>query len=160
VAEFTSDPGCAVRVRLEEHEAAVLRNLLSEMEALLSSGGPGDPVLERIFPRAYTNESEEKAYRDLTGTELENSKRNALNVLGQGIGDAGAVDLPLSNEEADDWLTALTDLRLAIGTRLDVTEESMSRELDPDDEKSPAMAVLHWLGWMQESMLEIIAGQE
>jgi hypothetical protein len=50
----------------------------------------------------------------------------------------------------------LTDLRLAIGTRLDVTEEKMSDDIDPDDPEAAALSVLHWLGWVQGTILEAI----
>jgi Domain of unknown function (DUF2017) len=160
VSEFTSEPGYAVRVRLEEHEADVIRNLVTEMRAMLESGRAGDPVMERLFPRAYTQESDEQAYKELLGSDLESSKKEALDTLAQSIGESGSVDSPLSAEQAGEWLAALNDIRLAIGTRLDVSEETMSQELDPEDEKSPAMAVLHWLGWVQESIIDRISRQE
>jgi hypothetical protein len=160
MSEFTNEPGCAVRVRLDEQEADVMRTLVSEMEEMLDAGRPADPVMERLFPRAYTKQSDEEAYQELVGSDLEGSKKRALKTLGQDLGTKGAVDSPLSQEQADKWLTALTDMRLAIGTRLDVTEETMGQELDPNDEKSPTMAVLHWLGWVQESIIERISRQE
>ena len=160
MSEFTSEPGGAVRVRFEEHEADVIRNLLSEMHAMLDSGRSGDPVMERLFPRAYTEESDEEAYKELLGSDLEASKKKALDMVAQSIRESGPVDTPLSTEQANEWLAALNDIRLAIGTRLDVSEETMSQELDPDDEKSPAMAVLHWLGWVQESIIDRISRQE
>ena len=45
-------------------------------------------------------------------------------------------------------------MRLALGVRLEVSEEDMGREPDPDDPNAPAFAVLHWLGWLQETMVE------
>jgi hypothetical protein len=160
MSEFISEPGSAVRVLLEEQEADVIRNLLTEMNALLDTGRAGDPVIERLFPRAYTGESDEHNYREMVGSDLERGKKSALERLAERIGDDGPVDLPLSREEADDWLTALTDIRLAIGTRMDVTEEMMGEELDPEDPKAPSLAVLHWLGWVQESIIERLSRTE
>ena len=48
----------------------------------------------------------------------------------------------------------LTDLRLAIGARLEVTEELMSADVGPEDERAPALVTLHWLGWLQEMLLK------
>jgi hypothetical protein len=160
VGEFISEPGSAVRVRLEEHEADVVRNLLLEMGTMLDTGTHNDPVLERLFPHAYTTESDENSYREMVGSDLERAKKRALARMGENIGERGSVDVPLSREEADDWLTALTDIRLAIGTRLDVDEEMMGEELDPEDAKAPALAVLHWLGWVQESLIERLSRDE
>jgi hypothetical protein len=160
MSEFISEPGSAVRVQLEEHEAGVMRSLVTEMRTMLDSPAPTDPVMERLFPRAYTTDSDEASYKELVFSDLETSKKNALDTLDRGLGQSGPVDLGLSNEEANEWLTALTDMRLAIGTRLDVTEEKMSAELEPDDPNAPAMAVMHWLGWVQESIIERISRQE
>ncbi len=160
MSEFSSEPGSAVRIRLEEHEADMMRNLLLEMNTMLDTARPNDRVIERLFPRAYTDESDESSYREMVSSDLERGKKNALESVQQHIGEEGPVDLPLSNEEAEDWLKALTDIRLAIGTRIDVTEEMMREDLDPDDAMAPALAVLHWLGWVQESMIERLSRTE
>jgi hypothetical protein len=52
------------------------------------------------------------------------------------------------------WLRTINDIRLTIGTRLEVDETKMAAELDERDPEAPALAVLHWLGWLQESFLE------
>jgi hypothetical protein len=70
-------------------------------------------------------------------------------------GDQGVTTL--SPEEGEAWVRALTDMRLAIGTRLDVTEETMSTEPDPDDPSAAPLQILHWLGWLQESILDQMA---
>jgi hypothetical protein len=44
-------------------------------------------------------------------------------------------------------------MRLAIGARLEVTEEKMNQAMDANGPDAPAWAVLHWLGWLQESIL-------
>ena len=54
----------------------------------------------------------------------------------------------------------LTDIRLALGTRFDVTQEKMSHELDPNDPEAPGMSVLHWLGWVQEMLIEIVTEEK
>lgn len=73
-------------------------------------------------------------------------------------GSAGAV-LTLKPEESRQWLGALNDLRLAIGTRLEVTDDEDSSELyalsDEDPRKPMVMAYL-WLGGLQESLVETL----
>jgi hypothetical protein len=67
--------------------------------------------------------------------------------------DDGTVDLDHDNANA--WLGALNDIRLALGVRLKV--ESNSHEhleiLAPDDPLRGVYAVYTWLGWLQESLL-------
>jgi hypothetical protein len=70
-------------------------------------------------------------------------------------GGSGAV-LTLKPEECRQWLGALNDLRLAIGTRLEVTDEDDGSELyklsDEDPRKPMVMAYL-WLGGLQETLV-------
>ncbi|MCA1821856.1 MAG: DUF2017 domain-containing protein, partial [Pseudonocardia sp.] len=49
------------------------------------------------------------------------------------------------------------DVRLALGTVLEVTED-MPDELAPDDPRAPHLAVYHWLTWVQESLIQALAG--
>jgi hypothetical protein len=73
-------------------------------------------------------------------------------------GSAGAV-LTLKPEESRQWLGALNDLRLAIGTRLEVADDDDSSELyalpDEDPRKPMVMAYL-WLGGLQETLVETL----
>lgn len=154
MADVTRGPEGEVVLELEAHEADLLRQLLREMRTLLETDvPPSDAVLRRLFPDAFENEDDARAYRELIGDELENRKLSALRTAEETLGGSGAVTAALDDEEVDRWLALLTDVRLAIGTRLDVTEETMSAEIDPDSPDAPALSVLHWLGWLQESIL-------
>lgn len=158
MAEVREGRGGGVRLSLESHEADLLRQLLKEMRMLLEADvPPSDAVLKRLYPEAFDDPAMARAYRELVGNELQARKRNALATAEETIGTRGPVDAALDDEQVDRWLALLTDIRLAIGTRLDVTEERMSAEIDPDDPEAPALSVLHWLGWIQESILAAIA---
>jgi hypothetical protein len=50
----------------------------------------------------------------------------------------------------------LNDLRLVLGTRLDVTEE-MDFDLDPSDPSAAELAVYAYLSWLQEQLVEALA---
>ena len=142
-------------MRLDEAEAALLRRLTGELRALLStsSESPNDPVNRRLFPDAYERDDDSRAYRELVGRELLSTKLHALDQMASTLGDEGDVATTLSSDDTEAWLTSLTDMRLAIGTRLDVDEETMSADIDPADESFSPLWVLHWLGWVQESIL-------
>ena len=157
MAEVTRDPAGEVRLELEEHEADLMRQLLGEMRTLLEADiPPSDAVLKRLFPDAFEDENEANAYRELIGNELHDRKIAALATAQETVGSTGPVNAGLDDEQVDRWLALLTDIRLAIGTRLDVTEERMAAGIDSDDPDAAALAVLHWLGWIQESMIAAI----
>jgi hypothetical protein len=159
VARFTVTPSGALDVHLDHEEGDLLRRLREEMHALLSEGEHStDPVTTRLFPDAYDAADEARAYKQLVGDDLRRGKLTALDELGRHLGPRGEVDVHLPPEAVDAWLTSLNDMRLAIGTRLEVNEERMSAEIDERDPDAPAISVLHWLGWLQQSMLEARAG--
>ena len=148
-----------VTLDLDETEATLLRSLLSEMQMLLEADVPdSDDVKTRLFPRAYESDENEQNFRDLTASDLSDVKLDTLRQVRDAVGEEGAVRVDLEPDDVGAWLRLLTDLRLAIGVRLDVTEETMSREFDEDDPNAPALSVLHWLGWVQGSIIERIEG--
>ncbi|MGY3201981.1 DUF2017 domain-containing protein [Streptomyces sp. TE5632] len=135
---------------------------------------PTDPVLRRLFPDAYgdpeepasSKDTEEQRahsaeFRRFTENDLRAGKRdNALAVIRSldeltAAGEGGAV-LKLSAGESRQWLGALNDLRLAIGSRLEIDDEDdadlLFRLPDEDPRKPMVMAYL-WLGGLQETLV-------
>ena len=62
----------------------------------------------------------------------------------------------LDRDQADAWLSWLNDIRLVLGTRLEVTEDTYEEDLDPEDPRWQVMQVYGWLGWLQESLLSCV----
>ncbi|MGH2806537.1 MAG: DUF2017 family protein [Actinomycetota bacterium] len=143
-----------VRLEMEEHEAELFRSLLIEMQTFLDVAHEADPVTQRLFPKAYEGNGDEEKYREMTADDLQKEKRETVRQARNMLGELGAVNVTLRSDQIDSWLRLLTDLRLAIGTRLEVTEDIMAEDLDPNSPDAAALSVLHWLGWIQESILE------
>lgn len=140
------------RLRLSDGERELLERLPAELLALLAAE-PDDPALRRLRPSAYEDDPEaEDEYRRLMDPELQEGRRDALRLLA----DTAARDR-LTTEELDAWLRALTDLRLALGTRLGVTEEVYSQEIDPRDPRAYELAVFAYLSWLQEQLVAAAA---
>jgi hypothetical protein len=147
--------GDALELQLEDHEAGLLRQLVDETRTLLEAEVPrADPVVARLFPEAYDDPVQAKTYDDMVGGELRSAKLHALDQVSDSLGPSGATAVRLTDDLTSAWLAWLTDVRLAVGTRLGVTEETMGAEIDPDSPEAPAYSVLHWLGWIQESIIE------
>jgi hypothetical protein len=140
-----------VELRLSPDERSLVAGLVAELRALLD-GAPGDSSLRRLSPPAYDEAGDERAYRELMGGELLDGRRAALDLVAQTLGRER-----LSAEEGDAWLRALNDLRLVLGTRLDVQEDTFAEELRPDDPRAPALAVYGYLSWMQEQLIEALS---
>ncbi|HJR46497.1 MAG TPA: DUF2017 family protein [Actinomycetota bacterium] len=144
-----------LRVQLDANEADLLRGLTNEMRLVLEADIPdADPVQQRLFPRAHDDDEDEAAYQELVGSELKDVKLEALRTVERRLGSDGPLDDTLPEGEIHEWLRLINDIRLAIGTRLQVDEAKMDKQYDPDDPEAPALAVLHWLAWVQTSILE------
>jgi hypothetical protein len=147
-------------LKLDAQERDLMHQLLGEMRTLLKADIPRvDEVTQRLFPDAFDDPNESAKFRELVGDELRNAKLAAVDAVDEQLTRCGSGGIALETETTRGLLAVLTDLRLAIGTRLGVTEEKMQIEPDPSDPEAPALSVLHWLGWIQESVLGEIDGR-
>jgi hypothetical protein len=142
--------GGSFRLRLSAAERELLRELPAELGLLLDSHAE-DPALRRLFPPAYEGDAgAQQDYRELTHDELLGKHRDALTVV---VETADREEL--GAEEVDAWLSALNQLRLVLGTRLDVTEDVYEAEIDPLDPDASELAVYLYLTWLQEQFVEV-----
>ena len=66
-------------------------------------------------------------------------------------------DTRAAPSEALDWLAVINDARLALGTRLEVTEDLDLSGLDPDDPDTAPFAVYWWLGVLEERLVDVLS---
>jgi hypothetical protein len=144
-------PDGGVRFFLPPAERELLLQLRAELLSLLESA-PDDPSLERLFPPAYDDSRRDAEYRRLMDDELRDGHRQAFDVM-----EATAGREKLSAAEADAWLRALTDLRLVLGARLDVAEDTFAEGLDLSDPRAPELAVYGYLSWLQEMLVAAVS---
>ena len=138
------------QLRLPPEERELLRQLPAQLREVLTSD---DPALRRLFPPAYKDDPAlEAEYRHYMGDDLLASHERSLQAMEDTI-DADVVD----EEQLLGWLGALNDLRLVLGTRIDVTEDMYEREMEPDDPRAPAFAVYTYLGWLQEQVVDALS---
>jgi Domain of unknown function (DUF2017) len=158
----------------DPQEAAVLRGLVDEVRQMLAgrsadnpadelavltgmrtgpSTRPDDRVLARLLPDFSTDDPDLSAgMRSLHEPELIEAKDAAAAlVLDTLPEDGGRVEL--TPAQADTWLAALNDVRLALGTALDVSED-MPEDLPIDDPRGAHLGVYHWLTYVQDSLVQ------
>ena len=116
---------------------------------------PEDEVLHRLLPNAYADSVDAAEFRRYTESNLRQKKQaHAISMrIHLKSAEDGIVDLDHDNANA--WLGAINDIRLALGVRLKV-ENNSHEELEllaPDDPLRGVYAVYTWLGWLQESLL-------
>ena len=142
------------RLRLSEGERELLRALPGELRRLLGSERD-DPDPRRLFPPAYEQDDEGEAeYRRLMADELLEGRRAALRLVEETAGRDR-----LTAEELDAWLRALNDLRLVLGTKLDVSEEIYETDIDATHPQAYELSVYAYLSWLQEQLVAAAAGE-
>ena len=141
--------GDRVRLSLNQGEQFLLRDLLDQLEPLLAD--PDDPALRRLFPPAYSDDESDEQYRSLVRDQLVDGRAQALATMRATLG-SGTIAL----EQADEWLRVLNDLRLVLGTRLDVGEEIDYEGIDVDEPRGRDLAVYGYLAWLQEQLVDAL----
>ena len=148
-----------VVARLEPAEAGVLGLLLDQLEQLLTADAEdvtGDPVLDRLLPAGHRSDPELAAdYRELTESSLRAGKADDLATVRAGMPPDGGT-VRLDREQATAWLRTSNDLRLALGTRLDIQEDTEPPE-DLASEEGQQLAVYYWLTGLQGSLVDALA---
>ncbi|MET9533839.1 MULTISPECIES: DUF2017 domain-containing protein [unclassified Streptomyces] len=138
-----------LRTRKREDALALVRTLDQAGAAGGAHGGPSDGADASGGPDAPHEPHEPR------GATRRGRRGRAL--------PEGTVRLTLSPEDSRHWLGALNDLRLTIGTRLDVSDDDGPDSddgglyrLPDDDPRKPMVMAYLWLGALQETLVETL----
>jgi hypothetical protein len=133
---------------------------LAEMIGLTDNAKlPDDPVLARLLPDAYRDDPDASGeFRRYTEQGLRSGKTAAARTVLATLPPGGG-RIRLSEPEAQAWLRALNDVRLALGVHLEVTDDfdEQVAEIEPDDPRSPYIDVYQWLAFLQESLVRALS---
>lgn len=144
------------RLRLDGTEAEVLGGVMADLLGAMDDMGPGDAVWERLYPAAFTDADAAEEFREMVGEDLDNQRRERLRACRADIDTARPVrrarELILEPEGLQRWITALNDVRLALGTRLQITADT-APTIDPGAPDAAAQAVYQWLTAVQDGLV-------
>src|SRR5262249_30679558 len=139
----------------------VLRQCVAELATILSNHpDPDDPAIERLFPDVYPEDPDAAAeFRRFTEEDLKAAKLDQAKTVLEDLLEAGG-EVRLDEAAADMWLRALTDVRLTLGTRLGVEDDTdIETELDeavlrdPTSPRVSQLSVYAYLTFLQESLV-------
>jgi len=122
---------------------------------------PDDPVLARLLPDAYPDDPESAGdFRRFTQDRLVARKYAACGAVLDALPENadGPVLVVLDDEGVQQWLGALNDVRLALASRLGVTQDDDGywESLDEDDPRGTVHEIYQWLGWVQETLVRAV----
>lgn len=148
-----------IRVRLGAPEADTLSSLVADLVAALQPGGldADDPVYRRLYPDGYQDNPEAAdAFRSLTEQSLRDERlvraEQCLAELAAAGSGRGKLDVTLDPSAAERWLRVLNDMRLAIGTRIGITEDD-DYDFRPDDPEAMPRAIYAYLTGVQDALV-------
>ena len=162
-AAAPGEPAAAAgRAAGDEDEADGAAAEEAELEAMFSLSDsaalPDDPVLARLLPDAYTGDPAAAGeFRRYTESGLRSGKvaaaRTVLGTLPEGGGR-----VRLTVDEAQAWLRSLNDIRLALGVRLNVTEDrdAMLEQAAQGGPQAAGLWIYDWLTLLQETLVEAL----
>jgi hypothetical protein len=136
------------RIALDDGLRKVLGELMSQLLTLLED--PGAPVMHRLFPPAYSQQSDierQEEYRRLMQEDLVEQHRE----------ECRSVIASLSGKSLDEgqmlaWVKAVNSMRLVLGTYLDVQEDDPPRKPD-----TPEQSAYLWLSFLLEESVEALS---
>jgi hypothetical protein len=139
-------------VKLPQGEREVLAEVASQLRAALEGDASADPAFKRLFPVAYAQDAQHEAeYRELVGDELLTKRLAQVDtVLATVHADR------VTEDELFAWMGAVNDLRLVLGTRLDVSEE-MDLDVDVSHPDAPIYGLYAYLGVLLELLVDAAA---
>jgi hypothetical protein len=143
------------RIALESVEVAVLNTLLDELDELIDGMDPTDASTRRLFPAGYRDDPDaESDFRELTEQTLREARTERYGLMRAVLPEGGGL-IEVDAEDAHLWLTVLNDMRLALGTRLGVTEDRplVASNDGPD---AAAVAIYDWLTTLQDSLVHAL----
>jgi hypothetical protein len=152
---------------LAEGTPATERAAQDPLEEMLDFDGPvqapDDPVLQRLLPDAYRDDEAAAAdfrrytERGLRDTKIANARAVIASLVDGGMADEESADhqveVDLDAAQVQAWLRTLTDVRLALATRLGIEDDEHVWDENSDDPVAVMHDVYDWLGFVQETLV-------
>ena len=142
-----------IKLDLLEGERDILAQLIDDFREFVMSEDLRDSAVARLFPSAYKESEVSAEFRKYSEPALRETKECDSALMRAAL-DSGNV-IHISESDIDSWLRGLNDLRLTLGTRLEVTGDEYGGEIPEDDPRSFLYSLYGWLGWLQGSLLEV-----
>lgn len=143
-----------------------LRTLPDRLRSVLRSPDFSDRVVRRLFPQAYTDDAEaELQYQRLMRDDLIQRKLDCVESFAASIRSSETITLDsgitllkvdLTDEDLAIWLGCLHDLRLVIGTALDIADDNWMESVTMDHPDFNEFMLLEHLAHVEQTLVEAL----
>ena len=168
-AELLSSLVTSILGMLDDREASAPLDELAEITGMRTGNSvpPQDDTMKRLLPDFYrpatqhpagsaAAESLNSALRSLHEPEILDAKREAAQRVLDTV-PAGGGRFELSEDEAQAWVAAVNDVRLALGTMLQIGPDGPDR-LPSEHPLAGHLDVYQWLTVLQEYLVVSLMG--
>jgi hypothetical protein len=140
-------------VRLSQGVRGLLVELCQQSRALLESEDPSsDPAVARLFPPAYEDDPlRNLEFETSLGGSPRTGKLEALDTV-----ERTARATALTEDELLAWVGVVNDLRLVLGTRVEITEEATDEDFPEGDPRHDTYRAYQFLGYLLQEMLDAV----
>lgn len=140
-------------LNIGEDEQAVVADLLGQLRTLLASDddpdAPTSPLLDRLFPNAYTAEEDaekEAEYQRLMREELVASRLHQIESVAGYI--ASGEGQTLDEGQVIALMQSVNAVRVVLGTMLNVSDDDVDEVPGEDDELEIERRLYAFLSWL------------
>ena len=140
-------------LRLTPDERTILRGLPDQLRNLIENEDPtSDPAMARLYPPAYEDDPiRNLEFERMAGDDLTSQRLSSISAM------EGSIDADLlSEDQLLSWLGVLNDLRLVLGTRLEITEETTEDDFAAGDPRAPTFALYGYLTWLVDAIVRAL----
>lgn len=140
-------------LRLSARERDAVGTFSEQLRTLLTSEHPSsDEAVARMFPPALPDDVlGNLEYEQRHGNDLLLGRLEALDTVERTL---GAVEL--TEDELLAWLGSMNSIRLVIGTRIGVAEDSVEADFEGDDEAAQMFSLYVYLTWLEGWMIDAL----
>jgi hypothetical protein len=142
-------------INLPEADRQTLTGFIDQLEQLLHADVQ-DPRLRRLFPVAYHDDPDRDAeYQGYMQEELQQSRLNSIAMTR----DVLAQEEPLTEAQLHGFMMIINNLRLVLGTLLDVDESADTDDIEESDPLFGQAQLYGYLGWLLEWTVSAMTGE-
>ncbi len=142
---FTATKDGRIKVNVDDGVLGLVGSLSDQLRELLLVDDADE--LRRLYPTAYPDDPERQAdFHGIVHDQLLMARLDAIDRV-----EATLHDDNLSIDDADAWLSTINQIRLVLGTRLDVGEDD-DPIIDEDDPRAPAQVIYQVMSHVLEDL--------
>jgi hypothetical protein len=151
------EEGDGYAVHLSRGVRGLLVELCQQSRALLEAEDPSsDPAVARLFPPAYEDDPlRNLEFETNLGATPRTGKLEAIDTV-----ERTAQANTLTEDELLAWIGVVNDLRLVLGTRIEITEEATEEDFPVDDPRLDSYRIYQFLGYLLQEMLEAMGAPD